>query len=270
MYLKVECNRHGLDKLSNIRHQKYNHIEFIHMLSNGGSVLAGSHILPIVKGAVFIIDSSEPHCTAPKNPEVYLRNCLTIDRPSFEAFVAATGLDSVIRDLYRSGVFCAVCENDSIDRISSLFSELSELVKAGAPDPDKYFVIFRILMLLRDSGIASDRYPEDKSTVARALDYIEHNALGGIGTAEIAKALHVNKHYLCHAFKNKTGITLTEYILNKRLGTANELLSDRKLSIGEIAARVGFSSESYFICKYRERYGISPGKKRSEEQKSKR
>ena len=267
MYIKVDYQRKGVDRLSNTKHQKYNHIEFIQTMCDNGNVLAGSHILPMRYGAVFIIDSSMPHCTAPKDANNYVRNCMTVDKPSFDRFINAVSANDILYDLYRDGVYFAVPDKDNIEKVKGIFKEFDRLRQAAAPETDYYYQMLKLMLLLRDSSVVSGNYSEDRTTVGKALAYLDRNLALGVSTQETAEALHINKHYLCHVFKKKTGMTLSEYLLDKRLMLANQLLSDHSLSIFDVSVRVGFSSESYFISKYKQRYGIPPGKKRALEAK---
>lgn len=268
MYIKIDYNRIGEDRLSNIKHQKYNHIEFIQTLCDNGNVLAGSHILPMRYGAVFIIDSAKPHCTAPKNTHSYIRNCVTVDRPSFDSFISASGAREILNSLYTDGIFYAVPDKDNIEKVTGIFKEFDRLYRQNAAAADYNLQILKLILLLRDCSVLSGNYSEDRTTVGRALAYLDRNLSLGVSTQETADALHISKHYLCHVFKKKTGMTLSEYLLDRRLTLANELLSDYSLSIFDISAKVGFSSESYFISKYKQKYGIPPGKKRAEDFKA--
>lgn len=263
MFFKSDYQRTGIDRLSNIRHQKYNHVEFIQIVKGKGNVLAGSHIMPMHNGAVFIIDSAQPHCTAPAAPDDYVRNCITVDRPSFDNFLNAASAAHIVDGLYKNGVCCVLPDKDTWVKIDGIFKRLDTLHKNNAPEADKFLFLLELILTLRDCSPASNTLSHDKSAVTRALRYIEYNFSNGITTAEIADALHISRYHLCHIFKKKTGLTLTEYLLDKRLAAADAMLADRSLSISDISARAGFSSESYFISKYKSRYGISPGKKRS-------
>lgn len=265
MYLKVDFGRSGEDRLYNTRHIKPGHIEFIQTMTEGGNVLAGSRMLPIISGAVYIIDSSQPHCTAPKDPACYLRHCVTVDSASFDSFVDAVFLKEMLSELYTHGVYFSKPDNEGVKRIEKLFSKLSEQWRSDAPESDKFHTIFSILLLLRDRSVELFDKTEDKSVVGRALGFLDGKVTSGMSTNEVAEALHVSKHYLCHAFKQKTGMTLTEYLLDKRLSIASKLLLDKSLTVAEVAERSGFSSESYFISKFRMRYGITPGKMRGGE-----
>jgi AraC-like DNA-binding protein len=77
--------------------------------------------------------------------------------------------------------------------------------------------------------------------------------------AQIADWLSCSSDYLSHLFKTATGESLTEYTQRSRLERAKDLLKDSELSVKEISWACGFSEESYFIRKFKDRFGLSPG-----------
>ncbi|SFL43464.1 AraC-type DNA-binding protein [Gracilibacillus orientalis] len=64
---------------------------------------------------------------------------------------------------------------------------------------------------------------------------------------DLAEKLHFNKYYLCHFFKKEFGVTIHQYILQRRMYEAKKLLVETSMPIAEIAFRIGFSTASNFI-----------------------
>lgn len=95
--------------------------------------------------------------------------------------------------------------------------------------------------------------------VRRVAAIIEGEPSFGMGTQEIAEALGVSKYYVCHKFKKETGMSVSDYLLERRLTLANELLRDPSLTVRDVARRVGYSADSYFIKKFKQRFGVTPG-----------
>lgn len=89
--------------------------------------------------------------------------------------------------------------------------------------------------------------------------YSEHITLEGL-----AKRAHMNKYYLVHAFSRYTGMSPIHYLNAKRLQISRELLVSTDYSIAQVAASVGFSSQSYFTQVFRKETGISPMRYRKE------
>ena len=68
----------------------------------------------------------------------------------------------------------------------------------------------------------------------------------------------VGKIMFCHTFHEKTGMTLSGYVLEKRLSKAESMLRKGVRPVGEIALALGFSSVSYFCSVFNKKYGMSP------------
>jgi transcriptional regulator GlxA family with amidase domain len=76
----------------------------------------------------------------------------------------------------------------------------------------------------------------------------------------VAAAVGISERQLGRAFA-AAGLTPGRYVLGLRLDRGQELLASPAadgLSIGEIAARVGFLSQNYFARTFKERFSATP------------
>ncbi len=80
---------------------------------------------------------------------------------------------------------------------------------------------------------------------------------------ELAGFCKLNRHYFCRIFKQAMGVTPIQYQNACRLKMADIFMKDMKLSISEIAHRVGFEDEAYFSRAYKKYRGISPKQAKS-------
>jgi len=64
--------------------------------------------------------------------------------------------------------------------------------------------------------------------------------------------------HICRLFHQHFNLTPGEYLTARKLERAKELLRDPRLSIAEVAYRVGFHDAGYFARKFRRQNGISP------------
>jgi AraC-like DNA-binding protein len=74
----------------------------------------------------------------------------------------------------------------------------------------------------------------------------------------ISKEIAYSQAYLVRTFKKHMGVTPHEYILRRRLETAQLLLRHSTLSIKEIAERLVFSDQYHFSNFFKKRTGLSP------------
>ena len=83
-------------------------------------------------------------------------------------------------------------------------------------------------------------------------------SLENIEIDDICDAIHVSKYYFCQKFKQVTGTTVMNYILNTRIASAKSMLENPALSISEVSEQCGFSSISYFCRVFKEESGMTP------------
>lgn len=76
---------------------------------------------------------------------------------------------------------------------------------------------------------------------------------------ELARRLHMSQSSLSHLFKQQTGVSPRQYLLNHRLELALGMLNDSHADIDEIAANTGFIDRYHFSHMFKRQYGISPG-----------
>lgn len=80
---------------------------------------------------------------------------------------------------------------------------------------------------------------------------------------QIASAGGVSQREAQREFQELVGMRPMEYLVDHRLFVASQLLKTTDAGIGEIAVGCGFSSQSYFTKRFRERYGHTPSHHRA-------
>ena len=93
--------------------------------------------------------------------------------------------------------------------------------------------------------------------VKRVRDYIDANLSGELRVEEIASHVHISANYLSQIFRQETGQTLRDYIADRRISRAKDYLLMGK-SLRETAQLTGFSSDSYFVQKFKAAVDMTP------------
>lgn len=102
--------------------------------------------------------------------------------------------------------------------------------------------------------------PDRDDDFVRRLDKLIADNIGvpGFTNKQIEEALFVSRSSLNRKMKNLLGTTANDYIRNKRLEAASQMLSRGGVRVNEVCYAVGFSSPSYFARCFKEKYGILP------------
>ncbi|MBV0929407.1 AraC family transcriptional regulator [Lentilactobacillus sp. IMAU92037] len=94
--------------------------------------------------------------------------------------------------------------------------------------------------------------------IKRAADYILLNLGHHISLAQIATEIGTNPSYLSRKFKAEVGLTITDYLNEKRISEARKYLERPTPSVTGIALMTGFNNVTYFIKVFKRVVGQTP------------
>ena len=140
--------------------------------------------------------------------------------------------------------------------ISRILSEIYETQCEGS-----MFAKYKVQSLLYEffSELAiTENSKKINDPIARAIRTIEYNYNNNITVQGLAESFYLDEAYFSRLFKQKTGFSPKQYLLNVRLNKAKELLLDTEYPIREISAAIGFSDPLYFTTLFLKREGMSP------------
>ncbi|NSW91448.1 MAG: helix-turn-helix domain-containing protein [Firmicutes bacterium] len=95
--------------------------------------------------------------------------------------------------------------------------------------------------------------------IEQVKTYIEKNIFSDLSLDIVADMIAVTPQYLCKLFKEHTGINYKNYLTRIKMEKAAELIKSTNKPINEIAEKLGYNNPSYFIQKFREIHGQTPG-----------
>jgi two-component system response regulator YesN len=102
------------------------------------------------------------------------------------------------------------------------------------------------------------------SCTRKAVDYLQKSFSMPIGLQDIAGIACMEKTSFSRAFKQKTGITLRDFIQAYRISLAVTRIEESDCSITEVAFSVGFSSLDTFERVFKKIAGTTPSRYRME------
>lgn len=94
--------------------------------------------------------------------------------------------------------------------------------------------------------------------IEKSKDYIHAHLHGKITVGETAVSLRTNPNYLSTLFKRHEGISFSDYVMREKIALAKNLLIYSPSSYGEIAATLGFSSQSHMGKHFKSLTGMTP------------
>lgn len=226
-------------------HEIHSHHEIIYYIDGDATFISGNHSVLLEKNTLIFVPKGHFHNFNIKNQDKYVR--LTIAFPDISVLDALLGqiCDIVItRDDDVIGFAEAIIKNlkcdffvaQSLSIYASFLSLMSELTKEQ-----------RTIILPK----------AEKSTVSQCLAFIDEHFEENIKVSDLAKSYYVSKSYLFSEFKRTYGITIHQYITQRRMIYAQKLLGEGKKAT-DIYSLCGYSDYSTFYKAYTKRFGKSP------------
>ena len=96
--------------------------------------------------------------------------------------------------------------------------------------------------------------------VSQCIDYIYDHLHEKILLEDLADVAGVSTSYISKLFHSEVNVTIAQYIQQKRVDAAKNLLIFTEYSISDIANYLQFSTESYFISVFGKFCGLTPKK----------
>ena len=150
-------------------------------------------------------------------------------------------INCLIKDIYRHMQEKKACYELSVQRnISSIFEFLScnfdDLPKTEAT---------RIQI-------------NNQIRLQKMLSYIYKNYAESVSLEDIARAADVSRSEAGRCFQTYMGCSPIDALIQYRLQTAHQLLSERAQTLQQISYACGFNSVNYFSRQFKKRYGYAP------------
>lgn len=98
--------------------------------------------------------------------------------------------------------------------------------------------------------------------VEKAINYITLSLPNDLTPETISGSIHISCDYLKHIFKKYTGFSVMEYVANKRIELAKQLMENSSLKVSDIAMNVGIGNFQYFSTLFRKQTGVTPSQYR--------
>ena len=253
--------RSSVDNPSNEHFQLHVHSDYeIYMFIEGDSkYIVEENVYSLEPGDVIIIRKNMLHRVYHNSAAKYSRIVFNIDPEFFEACDCKEYEEQFANP--RPGIGNKI--DAEIVRESGLYDIFVRLEKYSDSFKNIYTPIVRSLLVEMlyiinsiDSFSKGDMGDERLKSI---ISYINQNFTENITLHDIEKKFFISKYHLCHIFPRATGLTVHQYITNKRLALADDLIKNGK-SVSEAAELSGFNSYSSFYRAYMAAFKKSPNR----------
>lgn len=140
--------------------------------------------------------------------------------------------------------------NPKYDDLFSFFAQENNVLEL------KNFVSQRLSESL--AAISSVRDQKENPAIEKVVDYIDQHLNEDLSLDILAQVADVSTFYLSKLFKEEKSENLNNFVTNKRLEKARQLLNETQYSVKEITAYIGYNDQNYFSRLFKNKFGVSP------------
>jgi AraC family transcriptional regulator, transcriptional activator of pobA len=116
-----------------------------------------------------------------------------------------------------------------------------------------------LIDLARLAGdVVGDLRRSGEPLLAEVFEVIDRRLAEPLSLRDVARELGMTAGHLTTIVRRRTGRTVQDWIVERRMAEARSLLADTDVPVGEIARRIGMSDPAYFSRLFRRTHGASP------------
>lgn len=248
-------------------HQQYE----IYMFHQGKAhYLINNQVFKLEPGMFILLDGTELHkAHVMEEPENYIRSTIHFSVEWIQTLMnkseSQTLLDSFRQFSHRIFTLTDLQKRQEIkqlvDRLEFLATGDPTALKESEIKVTFLYLLFQISHAEKEDAAYKMGEKSEKVQYAEEIaSFLQKNFKNNITLDDVAAELNLSKSYLSHLFKEITGYTVMQYLMNYRLTRVKAMLeiSSSKQTIKECAYACGFESDAHFNRFFKQKVGISP------------
>lgn len=94
--------------------------------------------------------------------------------------------------------------------------------------------------------------------IIKIIKYINNHINEPVSLSSVSKHINLSKEYIANIFKKETGKTVCEYINERKMLLAKDMIQYHNYSLNQISESLGYENYSYFSRVFKKFFGTSP------------
>ena len=148
------------------------------------------------------------------------------------------------------------------ERLLGLLQELTQEISrksAGVSlSAHALFTHFLVQACRNSNRITEEDRTHHEARTSRLLTMLNQSVTRRLPLAELSRALNLSQGYIRRQVRILTGVSISEYIGNRRMEQAQYLLSNTQRPVSEIAFSLGYFDTPHFDKQFRKLVGCTP------------
>lgn len=171
-----------------------------------------------------------------------------------------------LRDALKVDAVDYILKSIDLEELATAIERTTQRIREKRDEKEKIQTMQQELFSLRESADNKNSGKElqkeipvhDSAAILKVTNYISEKYMEQLSVLSLADMVNLTPAYLCVLFKQKTSMTVNEYITNVRMDHAKDLLSGTQKHLYEICYEVGYLSPAYFTRLFKKYTGHTP------------
>ncbi len=265
-----ELVRHQVDHVAYFYDKLHQHpeVQLTVILKGEGSLIVGDYIGRFAPGDLYLLGSNTPHVF--RNTDLYYKKGSSRFAHSESIFFDLEIIESHFSGIHEfEQLTRALSELDGCYRIEDHKNFIRKRIQKLRDAKDLQKIILSLEVLdqiinethperLNKAGSVRNYSAREGKRMETVMRFIMEQCHRHISLAEVADAANMNKEAFCRFFKDRTRKTFTGFLNEVRITRACHLLSNKDLTISQVASEAGFPNLSYFNRVFKNLKKITP------------
>jgi AraC-like DNA-binding protein len=143
-------------------------------------------------------------------------------------------------------------------RLSALAGELDDRRDGYREAAIAHLTLILVAVSRLTHDVVDDLRVNHEPLLAAVFDVIEGRYAEPLSLHDVARAVSLTPGHLTTTVRRRTGRTVQDWIVDRRMVEARRLLAGSTLSIAEVGRRVGYPDAGYFTRTFRRVHGLTP------------
>ncbi len=241
--------------------------EILYFHDGQGSYLIGDKIYELKKGDLIFMHGLTLHCVNLANSKTYIRSVIHFNPSYIKPAIKNTFSIDLLKPFEQlKNVHCSLNQEqqkeveDILGKMNAYNNQHDEILKQRF-----YLALFDLLLSIysfsRNKGAPETGRQTSVKLVhtQKIISYIEQFYKEDIRMDDMERALHLNKYYMAKLFKEVIGVTIFDYLYQRRINQAKILLYlNPAMKITDVSSEAGFKHPAHFSRLFKKTTGFAP------------
>lgn len=256
-----------------IQYHTHFHYEIYYFHDGKANYLINDRIYVLEPGDLLLMHGMTLHRANVDPAVLYHRSTLHFDPYYFKQFIQPPFAADLLAPFQKlQNVRLQLRGEDKIE-VETIIDKLVQFHNAPSPYAFQRFqALFLEFMIIINEHCkqpmqAINAFPSPKEHhVQSIISYVEKHYAEDVTLDAIQAELHLSKYYLAKTFKEITGMTIFQFLMQRRIYQAKIELTQGKQPITDIGYEVGFKHPSHFSRAFKLQLNVTPEQYRKQHQ----